>query len=351
MRNESGRAVVTGGRGISGLALTCVLVLSHAVAGHAATPKTLEQLTEERQMLTAQLDQYRKSLEILQPDGTPPEQSANPAVRSLAVDAAALKQQLIAVTEQEVTLLQQDVIAGNKSRSATTAPITTVNAALPAEVEPPPGNAIETKPLRTRSVDDTQERDAQDVEHLHQLLEGYYTELQESAQVLPTGEELARRETSRRDAETLDKIPFSVDKVRLNGSEASTALAEISKRLMDPRIPESRRDIAPICTIKTRLFDTLVSSENRSLKPVGKNHYIARVQLQPGTTTLSILSNQWEVQLPQQSAARDYLITLYHPVDGGPELHVFAVDDLLAAERPYIPAWLPAELDIKTKAG
>jgi hypothetical protein len=32
-------------------------------------------------------------------------------------------------------------------------------------------------------------------------------------------------------------------------------------------------------------------------------------------------------------------------------LHVFAVDELLAADNLHIPAWLPEELDIKTKAG
>ncbi len=348
MRNVSGRASVTGGRHLGGLALGCIIVFSHQVMGQA--PSSLEGLTEKRQMLTAQLDQYRKSMDILQTDGTPPEQSTNPAVRALAVDAAALKQQLIVVTEQEVTLLQQEIIAA-KSRTTTTAAIPASNTALNLQLESQPINATEGKPLRIHNVDYTQETDAGNVERLHQLLEGYYAELQESAQVLPTNDELAKREMSRRDAEILDKIPFSVDKVRLNGTEGSSALADISQRLMDPRIPESRRDIAPICIIKTRLFDTLVSSENRSLKPVGKNHYIAKVRLQPGTTTLSILSNQWEVLLPQQFTARDYLITLYHPMDGTPELHVFAVDDLLAADHPHIPAWLPAELDIKTKAG
>jgi len=344
--------MVTGGRCFSGLVLafvtTIVMTFSHQAAAQGATSKTLAQLTEERQMLTAQLDQYRKSLDILQPDGTPPEQSANAAVRSLAVEAAALKQQLITVTEREVTLLQREIVAASASRTESTTPITAVTV---AEVEPAPLNAMESKPLRTHNSDNTQQSDAENVAHLHQLLEGFYTELQESAQVLPTSEELARREQSLRDADPQDKIPFSVDKVQLNGSEGSTALAAISKRLIDSRIPESRRDIAPICTIKTRLFDTLVSSENRSLKPVGKNQYIARVRLQPGTTTLSISSHQWEVQLPQQVAATDFLITLYHPVDGTPELHVFAVDDLLAVERPHIPAWLPPELDIKSEAG
>ena len=350
MRNPSNRV---GGAnrcypGVLALALACAMVISGQAYGQtSAPPKTLERLTEERQMLTAQLDQYRKSLAILQTDDTPPEQSPNPAIRSLAVEAVALKQQLIAVTEQEVTLLQQEIIAAKPRTVATTTASTTVN----PDADTQPANATESKPLRTAQPDYTMENDAENVERLHQLLEGYYAELLESARILPTDEELARRATAQRDAEMLDKIPFNVDKVRLSGAEGSAALADISQRLMDPRIPESRRDIAPICSIKTHLFDTLVGSENRSLKPVGKNHYIARVRLQPGTTTISILSNQWEVQLPQQVTIRDYLITLYRPVDGTPELHVFAVDDLLAADRPHIPAWLPDELDIKTKTG
>ncbi len=308
---------------------------------------TLQRLTEQRLMQTAELDEYRKTLATLQTDGTPPEQSPNPAIRKLAVEAVALKQQLIEVTEQEVTLLQQQIVA---ARSKTT-PTTGEMPDSAANAQPPLGNSIESKPLRTYNIDDTQEREAENVERLHSLLEGYYVELQESARILPTAEEIARRETAQRDAETLNKIPFSVDKVRLTGSEASTALANISQRLMDPRIPESRRDIAPICIIKTRLFDTLVGSENRSLKPIGKNHYLARVRLQPGDTTISVLSHQWEIRLPQHAEARDFLITFFRPVDGTPELHVFAIDDFLAADKPHIPAWLPAELDIKKTAG
>ncbi|MBK6510800.1 MAG: hypothetical protein IPG06_16015 [Haliea sp.] len=204
---------------------------------------------------------------------------------------------------------------------------------------------------RTAGADSPLEQEAETVERLHNLLESYYTELQESARILPTPEEIALRELARRDAETLNAIPFSVDKVRLSGSEGSTALAQISQRLVDPRIPESRRDMAPICSIKTHLLDTLVGVENRSLKPVGKNHYIVRVRLQPGETTISILSDHWKVELPQHANAQDFLITLYRPVTGTPELHVFAVDELLAADNLHIPAWLPEELDIKTNAG
>ena len=210
---------------------------------------------------------------------------------------------------------------------------------------------IESKPLRTASSDHTLEREAATVERLHSLLSGYYTELQESARTLPTEEEISQREAAHRDAEKMDKIPFSVDKVRLNGSEGSTALSLITQRLMDPTVPESRRDIAPICSVKTRLFGSLIGSESRSLRPVGKNHYVARIRLQPGNTTLSMPDGTWEVQLPKNVNASDFLITLYRPPGGAPELHVFAIEDLLAEDKPHIPAWLPDELKIKTRAG
>lgn len=203
----------------------------------------------------------------------------------------------------------------------------------------------------TASTEYTPEEEADNVARLQGLLKSYYLQLQESALTQPTAEEVSRREFAQRDAETLEKIPFSAAKVRLTGAEGSTALAEITQRLLDPGIPESRRDIAPIYLVKTRLFDTLVTSESRSLRPIGKRHYITRVRLQPGDTTISIMANDWEVRLPQYTDARDYLITLYRPLDGTPELHVFAVDDLLTIADPHIPAWLPADLGIKTKEG
>lgn len=337
---------------ISHVILACALLFTgQAHAQSEEATRTLQRLTDERLMLTAELDQFRQTLAVLHTDGTPPEQSANPAVRTLAVKTVELKQRLVAVTEQEVTLLQQQIVAAKVKAKAESQPAAIDQAASLVSREPKPENAIESKPLRTYNVDYTLAREAENVERLHGLLESYYAELQESARILPTPEEMEERQLAQRDAETLEMIPFSVDKVRLSGSEGSTALAAITQRLMDPRVPESRRDIAPIAIIKTRLFDTLVGSENRSLRPVGKNHYIARVKLQPGDTTISILSNEWALQLPQHASARDFLITLYRPVEGEPELHVFAVDDLLAADNPHIPAWLPDELDLKIKAG
>jgi hypothetical protein len=329
--------------------LLSVALLSPLASGQTEEiPVALEALTAERQMLTRELDQYRKTLEVLQTDGTPAEQSSNPAVRKLAQEMVSLRVQLIAITEREVTLLQERIIAAKIASDVGVAPQDAVAMTNPL---PEVGEAIESKPLRLHSVSYSLEQEAENVERLHRLLAGYYAELQESAKTLPTAEEITRRETAQRDVETLSKIPFSADKVRLNGSEGSTALTQITQRLMDPTVAESRRDIAPICSIKTRLFGSLIGSENRSLKPVGKNHYVARVRLQPGDTTLSILKNSWEVRLPQDASAGDFLITLYRPPGSPLELHVFALDDLLAERNPHIPAWLPDELQIQKRAG
>ena len=324
-----------------GVLLACALFLSAQAGAQSDTTGELQGLTTERQMLTKELEQYRKTLGILQTDGTPAEQSSNPAIKKLAQEMVSIKMRLITITEREVTLLQEQIIAANTQAKST----------LAQNIEPDATEAIESKPLRTPSVHNTLAQEAENVERLHSLLSGYYTELQESARTLPTAEEISRREASQRDADKLAKIPFSPDKVRLNGSEGSTALAQITQRLMDTSIPESRRDIAPICSIKTRLFGTLVGSESRSLRPVGKNHYVARIRLHPGETTLSILEDRWEVRLPQNASASDFLITLYRAPGSTPELHVFAIDDLLAEDEPHIPAWLPDELTLKTRAG
>lgn len=327
--------------------MLCAIMLSPLASGQAEEPAVeLEALTAERQMLSRELDQYRKTLDVLQTDGTPAEQSSNPAVRKLAQEMVSIRVQLIAITEREVTMLQERIIAAKTASDLELAPLDTV-----AMTDPLPSEAIESKPLRMHSVSYSLEQEAENVERLHRLLAGYYAELQESAKTLPTAEEITRRETALREAETLSRIPFSADKVRLTGSEGSTALTQITQRLMDSTIPESRRDIAPICAIKTRLFGSLIGSENRSLKPVGKNHYVARIRLQPGDTTLSIMQNSWEIRLPRNASAGDFLVTLYRPPGSPLELHVFALDDLLAEQDAHIPAWLPDELQIKKRAG
>ena len=210
---------------------------------------------------------------------------------------------------------------------------------------------IESKPLRVDTPTDTAASEQEHVQRLHSLLANYYAESKEAARTLPSDEELAARAVAQLDAEKLDRIPFSADKIRLNGAEGSTALSMITRRLTDPDIAESRRDIAPICGIRTELFGSLIASEQRSLQPVGKHNYVARIRLQPGQTTLRIKDGRWEIQLPQHVNAGDFLITFYAPPGSPAELHLFAIEDLMAEQDPHIPAWLPQEIDLKSRSG
>lgn len=308
----------------------------------SANDITLDALTREREVLSDELQQYEKTLAILHTEDTPPETSKNPAVRTLAAEMVNIRQRLISITEQEVTLLQEQIV------DARSEPASVVDNTVSDDAQPA---AVEAKPQRPKAREYSVEQEAKDVARLRGLLTAYYTEQQESAQVLPTQEEVAQREAAQLDAQRLAMIPFSADKVRLNGSEGSTALSQITRRLSDPNLPESRRDVSPICTLKTRLFGKLVGSETRSLIPVGKHHYVARIRLQPGDTTLRIMDHRWELKLPEDISATEYLFTLYAPPSTQPELHVFAVDDLLAEEQAHIPAWLPDAVGLKPRAG
>jgi len=211
----------------------------------------------------------------------------------------------------------------------------------------PPEQAIETKPLPAPTPDYSAEAEAERVNRLQLMLRSHYREKNRATAESESGPaETAAREAARRDAANLAKIPFSASKVRLSGSEGSTALAQITERLYDPTIPENRRDVAPVCSIKTRLDGTLVASERRSLWPVGKNNYVAKLRLQPGTTTLGMQGYAWEIILPEDLHSREYLVTVYKPPGVKPELHVFSIADLLALDEPHIPAWLPEQLGI-----
>lgn len=340
---------------MAGALLVPLLTVGSLYTANAAEPEdsaqqaTLELLTQQRQSLTVELEQYEETLALLNPGGETPELSSNPAVRKLAHQAMLTKERLLAIAAQEVTLLQQTIHGRSVSTNTGVAGTAGIDddEILIASERLAARSAVEGKPLRTIGPDYTSDKDTENVERLHVLLQNYFAEVQQSANILPTDEEVQAREQARRSVDTLAKIPYSADKVHLSGTEGSTALAHITRRLMNPAIPESRRDSAPICTIKTYLFDTLVASENRSLAPVGKNHYVARLRIQPGDSTLNIQNERWEVSLPQQTMAADYLITYYKPPGRAAQLHLFAIEDLLALESPHIPAWLPEELDLQ----
>jgi hypothetical protein len=181
------------------------------------------------------------------------------------------------------------------------------------------------------------------VARLRTLWQQYHREEAAARQESPSAEEVEQRTAAGADAARLARIPFNTGKVRLSGEEGSSALALISARLTDPAVPESRRDTAPIASVKTYLFGSLIASESRSLQPVGKHHYIARLHLQPGNTTVRMQGFRWDINLPEDLHTREYLVTVRKPRGATPTLHVFPIDEWLAAEDAHVPAWLPAE--------
>ncbi len=314
----------------------CTLIFSPiSSAQRTSAEGNLSAITKEREALSNELEQYQKAMEILGAHESDPSQSNNPAVRNLAVGMVKIKTRLISTIEQEVAQLQTQISTAK---------------AVATAAETQPKTEMESRALDPDSAL-AASREEENVARLLTLLARHYSELQESLRIQASPEELAARNAAQSDAVALAHIPYSVDKVRLSGSEGSTALALITQRLNDSTIPKSRRNVARIFSIKTRLRGVLISSENRSLKPVGKHHYIAKVHLLPGSTSIQMGNRHWQIQLPEDISAADYLITLYSPPSGIPEFHIFSVSDLLAQENPYIPAWLPSELQLTAAAG
>ncbi len=335
----------------------------------------LEQLTAKRWALTEELEKFESSLALLHNGSKNPRASDNPAVQKLVQQMDSVTRQLILVTEQEVALLQRQIVtaSGPSPRvvSSTTAPAEEPSS--PASLDdavvsnPPPKSTIARNTEKVPAGDHGRSAaehvpeaepyysvppETVGVIRLRKLLEGYYSEIEDQPTPIPdTPAKIALREREQQKAQEIATTPFSATKVQLTGAEATMALAQITQRLNDPNVPDTQRDIAPICTIKTRLFNTLVGSGSRSLQPVGKSHYIAKVKLQPGETTLSVLPDEWRVQLPVGGGAVDHLITLYRPPGQAAELHVFAITDLLAQDDLELPNWLPEDIDLQTEAG
>ena len=80
-------AVIRGAQGhlrhklLCAAGLVCALLFASAPTWAQSLELELQALTNERNVLTAELDQYKNTVKVLQPDGSPPEQSSNPAVR------------------------------------------------------------------------------------------------------------------------------------------------------------------------------------------------------------------------------------------------------------------------------
>lgn len=218
-------------------------------------------------------------------------------------------------------------------------------AGLALGVAPAPATEDADRPVS--SAQTREQARTQEVERLQSILQAYYSD---SAPALPPASPQsasAPDPAPGTDTKQLVQSEYSPDKVYLTGGEGNVVLAQFTRRLRDPRIPELHRDVAPICTVKTRLFDTLVDSERLSLRPVGKNHYIASIKLQPGESTFAIKSQEWQVKVPEDSAAREHIITFYRHPGGKPQLHTFAVEDVLASGDTPMPDWLPDDIAAK----
>lgn len=314
------------------LMLALCVCLALPASGSETEEANLQTLALERDLIVAELTQLEKTVALLQGSTRGDQGESSAAVKRLNGDILELKQQLLGVSQQEVALLSSNLAA--------------TEATIPVHQAEPREQAIESKPLPASPSYSAELEQAQ-VAKLHQLLRQYQADEEAAKQTQPTVDELAQRAAASRDADRLSRIPFNAGKVRLSGAEGSTALAQISERLSDPGIPESRRDTAPLASIKTYLFGSLIFSERRSLKPVGKHHYMTKVHLQPGDTTVRLQGYRWEISLPEDVHTTEYLVTLYKPPGHSPELHIFSVDELLGASDAHIPAWLPQEFGIR----
>ena len=301
---------------------------AHAQDEEQQIAEQLEVIQKERELLTTELEQYDTTLKLLT-GGQSTRNSTDPAVFKLSQEIVQAKLRLIRITEREVKLLQQK-IAIAQAKAEQDAALSSADARARAE---------RSRRLQLR-------REEEMVSRLLSLLARYYQELEETLKNLPSGEEMIQLDAVARDQARLAKVPMSSEKVRLTADEGLEYLALISDRLADDSLPDSRRDIAPICSLRTRLFGKLISSEKRSLKPVGKSHYMARIRLQPGQTEIRAKGVTWRVSLPEDLSAGDFILALHAPAFADPELHIVSVDDLLDTASSQLPHWLPAELKL-----
>lgn len=179
------------------------------------------------------------------------------------------------------------------------------------------------------------------------MLQAFYSVQEQSAQNLLSRQEKEARQRASQEATALSANTYDSGKVRLSGAEGNLVLAEFSRRLYDPELPDPRRDIPPVCSIRTWLFDNLIAGEQRSFQPVGKYHYLLKEQLQPGQTTVRVSGHSFLIDIPEESHSQAYLLTLYKPPGQQPQLHAFPVAELIAVSEAHIPPWLPDELELR----
>ena len=310
----------------------CLACTWSAQAGSVAVE--LDALRREMAALERDISQYRITLEQLAPDAADGAAVSNPAIAKLQEEYDRLNEERARLRQQEMALLQSDDTDDKE-------------AALERAEDLTP----ESKPIRHHTTYYTAQEEERSVERLLVLLDRHNRDEQKSMEPEPDPALAALEAAVERDAKALSRIPFSADKVRLSGAEGNIALAQISERLANPDVPASRHDFALICNLQTRLDGQLTSTSTRSLQPVGKNHYLARITLPPGETSFTVRDHKWHVRLPRDIGNTEFLVTLYAPASIPPELHVIPLDEIVAQKTIAFPSWFPPELGLTPDAG
>jgi hypothetical protein len=132
---------------------------------------------------------------------------------------------------------------------------------------------------------------------------------------------------------------FTRDKLLLRDDELSLLIASVETRLSDGLLEEPRNAVPLIGSLQTRKRGALVGSSSYSLKHIGRHNFVGRLNLGAGSNTLSIIDQQWTVNLPETHADASYIVVLYAaPLDDW-ELHLIAAT-AISVEDAGLPGWL-----------
>lgn len=170
-----------------------------------------------------------------------------------------------------------------------------------------------------------------EVSRLASLLQGYYAEAEAAAVREPV-------EPDTTASEVLAQTELDHRKVLLSGTEGIAAINLISERLARRSPDDYSRQRNIVFNVELRNAGQLVSKSNHSLRPVGESHFVGKVALRSGSALISIRDEEWRIRL---DGAGEYLVTLYTPSPGEPQLHVIPVAALRATRWTQTPDWLP----------
>lgn len=180
-----------------------------------------------------------------------------------------------------------------------------------------------------------------EVERLQQLLLRFQAEARGDEPAPPSDTPLFERppDTSLTAFEAQLARGFTADKLLLRDDELPLLIASIETRLNDSLLEEPRNDAPLIGSRQTRKRGALVGSHSYSLRHIGRHNFVGRLDLGAGSNTLSIIDQQWTVNLPETHGDASYIVLLYAaPLDDW-ELHLISAS-AIAAQDAGLPGWL-----------